>query len=253
MSTTVWSRPSGPVSSGITVIRSSTRRAIGPICHSASIQPPAGGKWPVRGRRPEVGLMAAHPQKAAGRRTLPAQSLPRPSGEPQAEISAASPPLDPPGVRAVSYGLRVAPKIRLSLSKANSRSGRLVLAMGMAPARRKRPTSVASSSGGCRVLAAQRSRRHHRASHLDRILDAAGHAVQRAARFARVGRGGGGQRAIGEHFHGGVCRPRRRIQESHRHQGSGPHRHHFVRRLFRDLHRRQPRQVQAISRRGGLS
>ena len=82
------------------MIRSSTRRAIGPICHSASIQPPAGGKWPVRGRRPEVGLMAAHPQKAAGSRTLPAQSLPRPSGEPQAASSAASPPLEPPGVRA---------------------------------------------------------------------------------------------------------------------------------------------------------
>ena len=78
--------------------RSSTRRAMGPICHRLSIQPPDGGKWPVRGSRPEVGLMAAIPQNPAGSRTLPAASLPRPMGDPQAAISAASPPLLPPDV-----------------------------------------------------------------------------------------------------------------------------------------------------------
>ena len=75
---------------------------MGPICQTVSSQPPAGGKWPVRGRRPEVGLMPAMPQNAAGRRTEPAASLPRPSGEPHAAISAASPPLLPPQVRVVS-------------------------------------------------------------------------------------------------------------------------------------------------------
>ena len=56
----------------------------------------------MRGNRPEVGLIAAIPQKAAGSRTLPAASLPSPMGEPQLAIRAASPPLMPPEVRAVS-------------------------------------------------------------------------------------------------------------------------------------------------------
>jgi hypothetical protein len=44
--------------------------------------------------------MAARPQKCAGIRMLPPASVPRPSGEPQAETIADSPPLEPPGVRA---------------------------------------------------------------------------------------------------------------------------------------------------------
>ena len=69
--------------------RSSTRRAMGPICQTASTHPPAGGTWPVRGRRPEVGFRLAMPQKWAGTRTLPAASLPRPNGDPHAAMSAA--------------------------------------------------------------------------------------------------------------------------------------------------------------------
>src|SRR5579871_1869533 len=117
---------------------------MGPICQSVSIQPPAGGKWPVRGSRPEVGLMAAMPQNAAGTRTLPAASLPKPQGVPHAAIRAASPPLLPPEVRAGSYGFFVAPNRRLSLSNANRRSGRFVLAMGTAPAARNLATTAAS-------------------------------------------------------------------------------------------------------------
>ena len=56
----------------------------------------------MRGSRPEVGLMPAIPQNAAGSRTLPAASLPSPMGEPQLAINAASPPLLPPEVRAAS-------------------------------------------------------------------------------------------------------------------------------------------------------
>ncbi len=41
--------------------------------------------------------MVAIPQKAAGRRTLPAASLPSPKGAPQLAIRAASPPLEPAG------------------------------------------------------------------------------------------------------------------------------------------------------------
>ena len=53
-----------------------------------------------------------------------------------------------PDVRSSPYGLLVRPKIRLSLSNANSRSGRLVCASGIAPAARSRATSVASSVEG---------------------------------------------------------------------------------------------------------
>ena len=41
--------------------------------------------------------------------------------------------------------MQVAPKRRLSLSNAKRRSGRLVRAIGMAPAWRRRATSVASA------------------------------------------------------------------------------------------------------------
>ena len=114
------------------------------------LDPASGGRnmAVARQSRPQVGFSAAMPQKCAGRRTLPAASLPSPNGDPQAAISAASPPLDPPGVRVKSYGLLVRPKIRLSLSKANSRSGRLVRAIGAPPAARSRATSAASSRGG---------------------------------------------------------------------------------------------------------
>jgi hypothetical protein len=49
------------------------------------------------------------PEKCGSSLTLPAASLPNPTGEPPAAIIAASPPLLPPGVRVVSYGLFVRP------------------------------------------------------------------------------------------------------------------------------------------------
>ena len=48
------------------------------------------------GRRPAVGRIEAIPQKAAGMRSEPPISLPSPSGEPPAAMTAASPPLLPP-------------------------------------------------------------------------------------------------------------------------------------------------------------
>jgi hypothetical protein len=44
-----------------------------------------------------------------GMRIEPAMSEPMPNGEPPAAISAASPPDEPPEVRAVSHGLAVRP------------------------------------------------------------------------------------------------------------------------------------------------
>src|SRR5262245_59915765 len=91
-------------------IRSSTYRAMGPSCVSASTAPmPNGTTCPVLGTRPEVGLMPAIPQKCAGRRILQPVLLPISSAEPPEARIAPAPPLLPPGVRDTSYGLLVRP------------------------------------------------------------------------------------------------------------------------------------------------
>ena len=51
-----------PPAAASSATRSSTCRAMGPICQIISIQPPAGGTCPVRGSLPEVGLIDAMPQ-----------------------------------------------------------------------------------------------------------------------------------------------------------------------------------------------
>ena len=53
---------------------------------------------PAREMRPLVGRSPAIPQKCAGRRMLPAVSLPQSKGEPPAAMMAAAPPLLPPHV-----------------------------------------------------------------------------------------------------------------------------------------------------------
>ena len=49
--------------------------------------------------RPGVGFSPAMPQKCAGMRMEPPPSLPIPPAEQNAAMAAASPPLEPPGVR----------------------------------------------------------------------------------------------------------------------------------------------------------
>src|SRR5215469_18769745 len=70
------------------VWRSSTRRAIGPICQSAEIHPPSGGKWPRRGWHPLVGFRLAMPQKAAG--AIAAQAHGRSARRDQRRFTAAA-------------------------------------------------------------------------------------------------------------------------------------------------------------------
>src|ERR1700694_1448959 len=97
--------------------------------------------------RPWVALRAEMPVKAAGPRTEIATSLPIPIGDMPAAIAADSPPEDPPGVRSRFHGLLVRPVTRLSVSVHPENSGRLVFAIGMAPAVLNRATAVASASG----------------------------------------------------------------------------------------------------------
>ena len=74
------------------------------------------------------------PQYEAGTLIEPPESLPIPIGESNAAIAAASPPLDPPGVRVRSHGLLVLPNTLLSVSHQSVNSGVFVLPSNMPPA-----------------------------------------------------------------------------------------------------------------------
>src|SRR5690606_13658480 len=63
-----------------------------------------------------------------------------------AASAAAEPPLEPPGLRSVFHGLRVAPNSRLVVSAVWPKAGVLVLPIGIAPAARSRATVVSSDS-----------------------------------------------------------------------------------------------------------
>src|SRR5437016_4618245 len=77
----------------------------------------------------------------------PPVSEPRPSGASPAATAAADPPLDPPGTRVGSWGLRVGPKAEFSVEEPMANSSRFVLPITIAPAARRRVTTVASYGG----------------------------------------------------------------------------------------------------------
>ena len=86
--------------------------------------------------RPRVGLRPNSPQCDAGMRIEPPPSLPWAMGTMPAATAAAEPPLDPPGVRVGSQGLRVGPCSSGSVTAASPNSGVLVLPRMIRPARR---------------------------------------------------------------------------------------------------------------------
>ncbi len=101
------STPSGPARTLAAIAISATDRAIGPTWVRGSPSIPSDHSssiTPVTGISPLIGLRAARPQKCAGSRTLPPESVPIPSAEPPAAMIAASPPLLLDGVRARSWG-----------------------------------------------------------------------------------------------------------------------------------------------------
>jgi hypothetical protein len=91
--------------------------------------------------------MPTTPHSAAGWRIEPPVSEPSPSGANPAATAAADPPLEPPGTRAVSCGLRVAPNAEFSVELPIANSSRLVLPIGIPPAATTRRTTVASYGG----------------------------------------------------------------------------------------------------------
>src|SRR5436305_9907263 len=98
--------------------------------------------------------MPTTPQSAAGWRTLPPVSDPSPAGTMRAATAAADPPLDPPGTRVVSHGLRVGPTDECSVDEPIANSSRFVLPM--IEARFERSRAIAVASNGERKFARMR-------------------------------------------------------------------------------------------------
>src|SRR2546426_7795876 len=122
---------------------SRTVRRSGQTWATSSLPPAAG----YIGTRPKVGLRPTSPQKLAGMRIEPAPSEPSASGPNPAATAAAPPPVDPPGVRVRSQGLRDSPNSGLSVEPRQANSGRLVRPTKIAPAARRRATLGLSSGG----------------------------------------------------------------------------------------------------------
>ena len=96
--------------------------------------------------RPSEGLKPESPHAAEGMRMDPPPSEPVANGTIPAATAAALPPEEPPGVRVVSHGLRVVPKIKFSVSALAANSGVFVLPTTTAPAAFRRATSTESRS-----------------------------------------------------------------------------------------------------------
>ncbi len=95
-----------------------------------------------------MGFTPTTPQSAAGWRIEPPVSEPSATGAYPAATAAAEPPLEPPGTRDGSRGLRVGPNAEFSVDDPMANSSRLVFATGTAPAASTRSTTVAVY-GGC--------------------------------------------------------------------------------------------------------
>src|SRR5215467_14455875 len=85
------------------IARSAAVRAMKPGVSSDG----ASGTLPPRGTRPNVGLMPATPQSAAGIRMEPPVSLATAAGTRLAATAAADPPLEPPQMNSGLCGFRV--------------------------------------------------------------------------------------------------------------------------------------------------
>src|SRR5207248_565409 len=87
------------------------------------------------------------PQSAAGWRIEPPVSVPIAQGARPPATAAAEPPLEPPGTRARSHGLRVVWKPLFSVELPIANSSRFVFPTSTAPASRSRLQAVASYGG----------------------------------------------------------------------------------------------------------
>src|SRR5690348_7722141 len=98
--------------------------------------------------RPNDDFMPTRPQNEAGVRVEPPPSDAVPNGTMPSATAAPLPPLEPPGVRVVSHGLRVTPNALVRVNCSVPNSGAAVLPIGTAPAARRRATWIESSAAG---------------------------------------------------------------------------------------------------------
>ena len=109
--------------------------------------PPTNSPSGASDTRPRVALRPTRPQHDAGMRIEPPPSLACAIGTMPEATAPALPPDEPPVVREGSQGLRAGPKRSGSVTGKMPSSGVLVLPTMIAPASRRRRTSVLSSSG----------------------------------------------------------------------------------------------------------
>ncbi len=100
------------------------------------------------GTRPKLAFIPTRPENDAGMRVEPPPSLAVANGTSPAATAAAVPPLEPPGVRLRSQGLRATPSALDRVYCRVPNSGALVLPNGMAPAARRRATCTESAATG---------------------------------------------------------------------------------------------------------
>src|SRR5215470_19540568 len=93
----------GPAHASNRIARSAAVRAMKPGVSSDG----ASGTLPPRGTRPNVGLMPATPQSAAGIRMEPPVSVATAAGTSPAATAAADPPLEPPQMKSGLCGFLV--------------------------------------------------------------------------------------------------------------------------------------------------
>src|ERR671914_2361392 len=91
--------------------------------------------------------MPTMPQSGAGGRIEPPVSVPIAHGASPAATAAAEPPLEPPGTRSRSQGLRTGPKPEFSFDDPIANSSWFVFPSTGAPASRRRRTTVAVYGG----------------------------------------------------------------------------------------------------------
>ncbi len=122
---------------------SRTVRANGPTWSSDD----ANAMSPYRDTAPYVGFIPTIPQRAAGWRMDPPVSVPSDQGAWHAATAAAEPPLEPPGTRSGSHGLRVSWNAEFSVLDPIANSSMFVLPITTAPAASRRATQVAVYTG----------------------------------------------------------------------------------------------------------
>src|SRR5690349_15696124 len=102
---------------------------------------------PYRDTRPYVGFIPTMPHSAAGWRIDPPVSVPSDTGAWQPATHAALPPLEPPGMRSVSHGLRLALYALFSVDEPIANSSMFVLPKRIASSACNRSMTCASYGG----------------------------------------------------------------------------------------------------------